>query len=275
MSPQEALAIMTLGEGQRLEFKQSLSLKRQIIEALCGLLNADGGRVLVGVTDNGEVVGVDLGRRTLETLAGDIANSIEPQPVPTIEVVEIDEGSVVVLTVQARRPGVVYFADGRAWIRVGRTTRRLGAEEIRQRHLEEAATLQRLTDITTLTANLTNALGKPPKILGQAMFQLWIEGLSGPDVRESFVVGAIAVAREVAQIVEAQGHSPLRSEVERGPSRSPFPSRVEEVDSAIAAGLVDEIRGRAGDFLVFTAKGRMLLDSIRLNQLLGGPGIYS
>jgi hypothetical protein len=275
MDPQELRAIITQGESQRLEFKQSLSLKRQIIEALCGLLNAEGGRVLVGVGDEGEVVGVDLGRRTLETLASDIANSIEPQPVPAIEAVGINERSVVILSVQKRKPGVVYFADGRAWIRVGRTTRRLAVEEIRQRHLEEAATLQRLTDITTLTANLSAALGKPPKILGQAMFQLWVEGLSGPDVRESFVVGAIEVARDVAQILTEQGQSPPRSEIEHGPSRSPFPSRVEEVDSAIAAGLVDQIGGKSGPMLLLTAKGRMLLDSIRLNQLLGGPGIYS
>ncbi|HLG12543.1 MAG TPA: RNA-binding domain-containing protein [Dehalococcoidia bacterium] len=274
MLPEEVRSLITQGEGQQLEFKQSLSAEPQIIEALCGLLNAQGGRVLVGVADDGNVVGIDLGKQTLERLAANIATNIDPQPVPLIEATEIDAKSVVILSVEKRRRGVVYFAKGRAWIRVGRTTRHLSAEEVRQRHLEEAATLERLTDITTITANLTSALGSPPKILGQVMFQLWVEGLSAPGARESFVVGAIEVARDVARLSEAQPLAPLRSQIEEGPSRSPFPSRVEEVTSAIAAGLVDELPGNTGTSLFLSPKGRMLLDAIRLNQLLGGRGSY-
>jgi ATP-dependent DNA helicase RecG len=71
--------LLSMGEGQQLEFKQSLGLGPEIMRGLCALLNSEGGRLLVGVSPDGSIVGVDVGRNTLENLAGDIAKTIDPR----------------------------------------------------------------------------------------------------------------------------------------------------------------------------------------------------
>jgi hypothetical protein len=174
------------------------------------------------------------------------------------------------------------FSDGRAWARVGRSTNRLTAQEIRERHLEGidigglqtlSAGVERLLEKDRIKSRLTSQLGRLPKILGQAMFQQHVEGLSAPDEHESFSVGALETARDLARLEEQQEilqDLPLRSAIEHGPPRSPYPSRVHEVAEAIAKGLVYELDYPEGSRLMLTEKGRALLDAMRLEALLRG-----
>ena len=45
------------GESGQLEFKEVVR-KEDIAKALCAFLNAEGGTVLIGVQDDGKVIGV-------------------------------------------------------------------------------------------------------------------------------------------------------------------------------------------------------------------------
>ena len=54
------------GETQSLEFKESLMLKDEIGETVSAFSNSDGGTVIVGVSNRGGVLGVDIGKNTLE-----------------------------------------------------------------------------------------------------------------------------------------------------------------------------------------------------------------
>ncbi len=45
------------GESQQLEYKKSTSNLRDILQTICAFLNGDGGNVLIGVEDSGNVVG--------------------------------------------------------------------------------------------------------------------------------------------------------------------------------------------------------------------------
>ena len=55
--------LLFAGESQTLEFKTSFD--KAAVESLVAFANAQGGTVLVGVSDTGEVVGVTLGKETL------------------------------------------------------------------------------------------------------------------------------------------------------------------------------------------------------------------
>jgi predicted HTH transcriptional regulator len=46
------------GEGQKLEFKFELNDARKIAQTLSAFSNADGGTILVGVKDNGQIAGI-------------------------------------------------------------------------------------------------------------------------------------------------------------------------------------------------------------------------
>ena len=54
------------------------------------------GRVVWKKSDEGEVKGISIGRRTIEDLVLKIANSTEPRIFPEVEVIEIMGKKVVV-----------------------------------------------------------------------------------------------------------------------------------------------------------------------------------
>ena len=62
-------ALILKGESQALEFKESLSLKEEIGEGVSALSNTAGGVILAGVGDAGEIIGAEIGKKTLEDLA--------------------------------------------------------------------------------------------------------------------------------------------------------------------------------------------------------------
>ena len=57
------------GESQNTEFKDSLRLKKEVGETISAFSNTRGGIILIGISDLGEVIGVEVGKRTLEELA--------------------------------------------------------------------------------------------------------------------------------------------------------------------------------------------------------------
>jgi hypothetical protein len=58
MTPMELQALLAQGEGQRLEFKQAAIKPSDLAETFVALANAQGGVVLLGVSDGGQPVGV-------------------------------------------------------------------------------------------------------------------------------------------------------------------------------------------------------------------------
>jgi predicted HTH transcriptional regulator len=46
------------GEGQKLDFKYCISDSRKIARTLAAFANSDGGRILIGVRDNGSIAGI-------------------------------------------------------------------------------------------------------------------------------------------------------------------------------------------------------------------------
>ncbi len=69
------------GEGLHTEFKEAWNkLPSDLFETVCSFLNTDGGIILLGVKDNGEVTGVDPG--SVKKLKTDLANlSNNPQKI--------------------------------------------------------------------------------------------------------------------------------------------------------------------------------------------------
>ena len=67
------MTVIQRDESQNIEFKESWNDK--YLQWICGFANAQGGRLIVGVNDQGQVVGVDNSKKLLE----DIPNKIVTQ----------------------------------------------------------------------------------------------------------------------------------------------------------------------------------------------------
>jgi len=59
MTLQELNQLVALGEGPSLEFKHRVPRPERIAKEMIALANTDGGRILLGVTDDGTLKGVD------------------------------------------------------------------------------------------------------------------------------------------------------------------------------------------------------------------------
>jgi len=121
------------GESQTLEFKKSLSLQREGLEALCAMVNSDlaGGTVIFGIEPNGTVCGIEQGNldTAQRSLLQRIRNKFDPTPIVQIEVKELKGKQVLVVRAERYR-GVPYCEyDGRAWIREGTSNRKLNLSE--------------------------------------------------------------------------------------------------------------------------------------------------
>jgi ATP-dependent DNA helicase RecG len=116
-------------EGQTVERKESLSLWRDMAETCAAFATAQGGKIFVGVADDGRISGVQIGKGTLEDLANRIVQNTAPRIVPDITVEQKQGQAVIVVVVQEHTTKPV-TAFGRPFRRSGRTNQVLSASEV-------------------------------------------------------------------------------------------------------------------------------------------------
>ena len=123
MNPSAFEILLQEGEGTLLEYKESLSAS--FARELVALANTLGGRILLGVRDDGKVVGVGDSNE-LRARIQDIARNCDPPVKVLLERV----GKVTVVTVRESDAKPVQCSDGFFW-RQGAVTQKLSRTEIR------------------------------------------------------------------------------------------------------------------------------------------------
>lgn len=81
ISVDELRTIATAGESESVEFKASTAQLPRAGETLCGMLNGDGGIVLVGVQPDGNVSGQEVSDMTQQDTARILDRFQPPAPV--------------------------------------------------------------------------------------------------------------------------------------------------------------------------------------------------
>ena len=109
---------MNLGdENETTEFKASMSQLDKGIIGLTAMLNRHNhGTLYIGVDDDGNVIGMDVGAGTLETIRNRIRSFVQPQVVPEISRHETDDGRSYI-SVRVTGYNIPYSCDGRYYIR--------------------------------------------------------------------------------------------------------------------------------------------------------------
>ena len=69
MEFEELVQLAGSGEAETLIFKKSTGQLQRAGETLCAFLNGQGGRVLIGVTDEGKITGQAVTDTTLQGVA--------------------------------------------------------------------------------------------------------------------------------------------------------------------------------------------------------------
>ena len=127
MTKSELLELIANGENSGVEFKRDDLRPEQLAKEVVAVANFQGGRILLGVDDDGTIIGIqraDLERWVMDTVFG---RYVHPMIIPFYEEVQADEQHrVAVITVSqgVTKPYVVRSKDREdIYIRVGSTSR--------------------------------------------------------------------------------------------------------------------------------------------------------
>src|SRR5262249_38449267 len=133
INPEE---LQNLGERQTVEFKKSLSLYKEAMEALCGMINSDyaTGAVFFGVSPDGAITGIEPGNidSAQMTLAQHARQKFDPSIICKIDILECGDKCLIVLAADRNKEIAYHEYDGRAYIREGTTRRQLSYDEKQQ-----------------------------------------------------------------------------------------------------------------------------------------------
>lgn len=117
----ELYRLIAQGEHQEQDFKYEISSISKIARSLSAFANTDGGRLLVGVKDNGKIAGVQT-EEEYYMIEAAASNYCTPSVKASMEVVRAEGKSVLVavITPSAARPVYAREEDGsrRAYVRV-------------------------------------------------------------------------------------------------------------------------------------------------------------
>ncbi len=123
--------LISQGESQTLEFKKSTAQLHPAFKTLCAFLNGDGGTVLIGITDQGEIVGQDVSDNTQQAVAAEISK-LEPPAQIAISYLILDNNKQVIVLEAQRGLHAPYVYDGRPYQRDLSTTKMMSQQRYDQ-----------------------------------------------------------------------------------------------------------------------------------------------
>ena len=124
-------ALIHSGEGYNVEFKVRVPSKvRELTEEICAFANADGGYLLIGVDDSGQIIGTNLENDKRSAIQGSISE-ISPALHCEMYAVNIENTTVWVIDVPSGKDKP-YIFSGSIFVREGANSQKLRtAEEMR------------------------------------------------------------------------------------------------------------------------------------------------
>ncbi len=129
-TPENLEQLIARGESKQVEFKAAMPKRwEEFAETVVAMSNGDGGTILLGVDDNGSVVGVEDSKIT-DSIHEVIRNYCEPSIEPMIDV-QMVRGKRVAAVQIAKGEKRPYVLKGRgAYVRFGATDRIASRDEI-------------------------------------------------------------------------------------------------------------------------------------------------
>lgn len=126
---QETIKLIRTGENETTEFKRSVST--DFAAEICSLANTEGGVILVGVDDEGDIAGCG---KDAEQKISDKIQAVVPVPDVNISSIPIDRKRVVMVRVE--KSSKLHSVGNVAYIRVGKNKRPLSIEEVTEKAVE-------------------------------------------------------------------------------------------------------------------------------------------
>jgi len=142
--------LISKAESEIIEFKKSPGEYKEIIETISAFSNTKGGRIIIGVSNSGKLLGIDIGKDTIERLTNKISQNTDPKVHPRITTKKKNNKHIIIIEVKESSDHLV-LAFGRPFKRVGKSTVRMSKDEyeslILEKHKENRTALIDLMDL--------------------------------------------------------------------------------------------------------------------------------
>lgn len=126
-------------ESEVLELKEKYS--DNICKEIVSFLNSDGGTIIIGIKDDGTVVGVEKIDETLRKLSDIITSQIEPNPQDEItSEIKFNSGKTIIFLNISKGNKSIYcqkkygFSSAGCSMRIGTTCKEMTSEQIKKRY---------------------------------------------------------------------------------------------------------------------------------------------
>lgn len=127
----EIFRLLKIGETENVEFKETDN--EAFYKTLSAFSNKEGGTLILGVSDKGEIKGIKPSGQYLTDLTNKIVNNLGIRP--RIKNYEIKNKRILTVEVEKSQDLVSY--KGHYYTRVGNTTREMTAKELRRKLLSD------------------------------------------------------------------------------------------------------------------------------------------
>ncbi len=128
--------LISKAESEIIEFKKSPGEYKEIIETISAFSNTKGGKIIIGVSNSGKLLGIDIGKDTIEHLTNKISQNTDPKVHPRITTKKINNKHIIIIEVKESSDHLV-LAFGRPFKRVGKSTVRMSKDEYESLILEK------------------------------------------------------------------------------------------------------------------------------------------
>ena len=181
----DLLQLLARGEDSRQQFKRDFTNADGLAAELVAFANSGGGRLFIGVDDNGTISGLDAAdvQRINQLIGNASSQHVRPAVHPTTENVVTSLGLVIAVTVPDGHAKPYQDNSGRFWVKQGADKRQVTAREELQRLFQRAGLLfadvvpvagSSAADIDSksFTAYFEKRYGRRPEADGQSLDQV-------------------------------------------------------------------------------------------------------
>ncbi len=129
--------IINQGESLKVEFK--MNFNRAAIETLVAFSNTKGGSILIGVSDEGNITGIDVNQETIQQWINEVKYKTAPEIIPDAEILNIEDKEIVRIYVQ-EYPIKPVATQGKYFKRIKNSNHQLAPGEVANMHLRSLNT---------------------------------------------------------------------------------------------------------------------------------------
>lgn len=199
MTEIELNLILRSGETTSVQFKRQIDNVTSLAEEMVAMANTDGGKILVGISENKEGLGVIFGIENMKELNNQISNASNQKCIPPIFVktasIVINNKIVLVIDVPEGLQKPYKTNDGKYLLRTGSDKRQMSNEEL----------LRMQTSIQSYLAEELPEFGSDADVdINKSLFYLYFEQQHGTSVIEHLEIHQIDLTKLLNNLKLAQ-----------------------------------------------------------------------